>query len=372
MLRRAVSVPTANIGNSMLVSSSSFCNVLVARRASSTTTTVTITIKSDERSPSVLINGANSSSGVTAVQGTQTPTTNYFQNVNLIPQNRWAGMPAISAFNFDWDDNIFFMDTKLVLIPVDQSKMQQRSVSTNDFAKIRQDLGKRGEWKDYKVTDETFKYFGDSDPNRNFFLESIERTIADATAGNKKSSWRGPCWDAFAHATSTPERARATTIITAREHSPFTMAEGLLWLKHQGYIQHVPPWYNLYAVSYGPLRTVLGGGGGAANPSEAKVAVMKKMLDNIEANPVHPQSRLIDAPEGGGKQGRYHRWGFSDDDEGNYKTALEALAPEVAAGRWPNVKLTLFFSSAGKAVVIKPDGSTRPVNNNEAVWTKST
>jgi hypothetical protein len=64
-------------------------------------------------------------------------------------------------------------------------------------------------------------------------------------------------------------------------------------------------------------------------------------------------------------------WGFSDDDYGNFSRAITALSPEVKRGRWPNVKIILFFTGfnnpkeKARAIVLTPDGGTRPLRNEE-------
>ena len=61
---------------------------------------------------------------------------------------------------------------------------------------------------------------------------------------------------------------------------------------------------------------------------------------------------------------RWHCY-TSDDDYGNYAKAVEALSAEVAAGRWPDVKITVLFTGKNhpteepRVEIITPDGSTR-------------
>jgi hypothetical protein len=267
-----------------------------------------------------------------------------------------AKAPAqLTGWNFDWDDNIFFMPTQIRLYHRDTG--EARGVSTADFALIREKVGKEGEWKDYEMRPDSLAAFGD-DPTgrRNFFREDVEATIAALS----KKLWQGPSWRAFVTACSRKETAKHTTIITARLHSPETIHEGLQALKRMGLIRYLPPIENIYPVNYPPLARELGGS--ASNPSEAKAIVMKKILDRIEAQPLGPRARKVLSPDGTTMK-RMHLWGFSDDDYGNFAKARDALAAE--ARRWPNVKIVVFFTGKNhptekpRAEVILPNGETR-------------
>jgi hypothetical protein len=111
-------------------------------------------------------------------------------------------------------------------------------------------------------------------------------------------------------------------------------------------------------------------GGSAANPSAAKVEVMKRLLDGIEAIPVTSMTALVINHAGNGKE-PLHWWGFSDDDIGNFSTAVTALSQEVKQGKWPHVKITIIYtgrnnpSEKSRAVVIMRDGKSRLVQPDE-------
>ncbi|MBI5202647.1 MAG: hypothetical protein HY925_13735, partial [Elusimicrobia bacterium] len=145
-------------------------------------------------------------------------------------------LSRIVAWNFDWDDNIFFMPTKIVL--ANTRGGAPREVTTGDYAKIRGLLGKPGEWEPYAVDQDSFKYFGGK-----YFLQHIREAVASGD-----TSWQGPSWKAFVEACSRPETARWTTIITARSASPEDMAAGLRYLQELGYLKYLPPLENLYGV----------------------------------------------------------------------------------------------------------------------------
>ena len=69
---------------------------------------------------------------------------------------------------------------------------------------------------------------------------------------------------------------------------------------------------------------------------------------------------------------KLHLWGFSDNDFENISKALSVLSPEVATGRWPHIKIVLFYTGLNNLVqrpgafVIQSDGTLHPTNFNEA------
>ncbi|MBI3555948.1 MAG: hypothetical protein HY074_06780 [Deltaproteobacteria bacterium] len=99
---------------------------------------------------------------------------------------------------------------------------------------------------------------------------------------------------------------------------------------------------------------------------------MKQLLDRIQALGTNEKMQEVIGPSGKGSR-KMHLWGFSDDDMGNIETARKVLSaemkpsPEYPRGRWPDVKITLFFT-AGKdtsklkpsVVVLTSNGGTRP------------
>ncbi len=252
-------------------------------------------------------------------------------------------LARIVAWNFDWDDNIFFMPTKIVL--VDKRTGATREVTTGDYAKIRSSLGTPGEWEHFSTDPDSFRYFGGK-----YFLQHIREAVLSGD-----TSWQGPSWKAFVEACSRPQTALHTTIITARSASPEDMLAGLRFLQEQGYLKHLPPLENLYGV----------GAAHAANPSAAKAEVMRIILDRIQAVPLGDDAPPVVSQDGQSRR-PLHLWGFSDDDWGNFSTALEFLSAAVRAGRYGNVKITVFYTGTNTpehppgAWIIRPDGVARP------------
>jgi len=270
------------------------------------------------------------------------------------------GPRVITGWNFDWDDNIFFMPTKIMLRNTVTG--EEHGVSTRQFALIREKVGHPGAYQEFELADDAFRFFGDTNGANHFGQD-----VTAAVKGGGR--WQGPSWKAFVRAMSDEATAARTTIITARMHAPETIHAGLCTLQALGLIDNVPPLENMYPVNYPPLAEALGGSD-AASPSAAKTVVMEQILDELSATPVAEGTPAVLDAAGEGRR-PMHLWGFSDDDYGNHSEAVKALSEDVAAGRWPNVKIVVFFTGTNhpnetpRAEVLTPDGGTRPMTASE-------
>lgn len=89
--------------------------------------------------------------------------------------------------------------------------------------------------------------------------------------------------------------------------------------------------------------------------------------------PDDPYLPSVVAPDGV-SQGRHHLWGFSDDDFGNFQKASEVLQKGVDAGRWPHVKITVFYTGTNRtdvrphAVTLIPNAKPRPHSEGASEW----
>ncbi len=276
---------------------------------------------------------------------------------NMSDLNRLAKVSQGMGWNFDLDDNIASLATKIIIF--DKTTGEERALSTTEFAEVREKIGQPGELQDFEVrTDDgpqnSFRNFRDAEDPGVFW-----RDLSAAMASN---SWRGPSWAAFQRAMSFPETAKWSTIITARGHYPNTIHAALRRLADQGHLEHIMPRENIFPVSLPGLAV----GGEASSPSAAKVRVMESYLDRLQGAPFGPSAQPVVPPDGGRGKRYMHLWGFSDDDYGTFKKTLDELGGHVRANRWPDVKITVFFTGEGHpeaephAVVIKPDGTARP------------
>lgn len=119
--------------------------------------------------------------------------------------------PDLKYYAFDWDDNIVYMPTKIIL---QNDKGEEIGMSTNDFTKYRNTIGK-----------EPFNYKGNNivgysnNPFRNFRVEGDKKFLIDAMLAEP-----GPSWGDFKESIN---NGSIFAIITARGHNPNTIKEAV-------------------------------------------------------------------------------------------------------------------------------------------------
>jgi hypothetical protein len=282
----------------------------------------------------------------------------------------------IVGFAFDWDDNIFEMPTQIMLF--DKNTGEQRGISTDEFALMRSLIGKAGTpWEGYELrsssVDGSLRYFGDtSKEGAAIFAQDVKRAMTSA-----KYHWQGPVWKDFVHAMRHKQTADQTWIITARRHSPKTIHSALIEFQNRGLIKNVLPVENVWVVGYEEFDSIYKNRfgrkppeGGSADPSARKAAVMENILDGINGTSI-PASAPKTLASIGNNHVRQHLWGFSDDDFGNFNKARDVLQNGVDANRWPNVKITLFFTGTNhptekpQAVVLRSKMAPRPFSEKD-------
>lgn len=249
------------------------------------------------------------------------------------------GNPDTKYYAFDWDDNICFMPTQIIVITENEDEV---GMSTEDFAEHRHQIGV-----------EPFNYKGTtvvgyaSNPFRNFRIEGDKRFIIDAMVASP-----GPSWNDFVECIN---GGSIFSIITARGHNPETLKEGVynfIISNHNGLnsktlVENLKKYRNLadnpisesfdlkvndkeiiqeyldmcrfYPVTFGD--------GSAANPEEGKIKAMREFIsyckelateigkkaffkNDVENNEILP---VI---------------GFSDDDPRNIEKMKEFLSSE--------------------------------------------
>lgn len=268
----------------------------------------------------------------------------------------------VTAWIFDVDNNIFKkLPTKIILFH--KTSGDEKPVTTEEFALIREQIGKAGPYKDYEVrrdpTTGSYRRFNDTSGG-NPFLEDVQFAVRNWP----KSEWQGPSWDAFAYALSREDTAAWVGVLTARGHSGESILEAFKFLKEEGYLKYLPKTERLHGVGH------------AEDPSASKVEEMIKTVDQIQESPLGPDAPKVLDADGKGKKAM-HLVGFSDDDWGNFQTMAKGLAKQVRKseehpkGRWPDVKITLIYTGpeARKqepgAYVLTPEGKLRPLTTDE-------
>ncbi len=279
-------------------------------------------------------------------------------------------LPVV-GFSFDADDNLFNLPTQIMLF--NKNTGEERGVSTADFALIRNQIGKPGEFENFELRQDrktgSLRFFGDEiGDGVNYFLTDLQKAM-----DRRKPDWRAASFPAFVAAMTSPRSAEHTTIITARAHEPETIQAALQFLQDQRYLERTPPTENIWTVTNGRFpdrfRSVFGvepPSGDAASPSQRKAAIMREILNDIEEQPLEGTEPVIrpDAKDAN-QTGDYHLWGFSDDDFGNFMAALKLIQEGLDAGQWPHIKITLFFTGLTlengetRAVVLQPNAEPR-------------
>jgi hypothetical protein len=230
---------------------------------------------------------------------------------------------------FDNDDNLIRYATKIYLRRA--GTREELAISTDEFARERTGIGKSGKYKDYAMSDLN------GGALRDFFdVRDAEIFPKDLAAAIAKADWKGPSWDAFVRALSSPRTAAWTAIITSRGHVPENMVRGMAPLKQNGSVAALPRPELIFPVSPDsgtPLSRALP----ADMPvPQRKVEVILELLDLLESVPLaDPAAR--------------HSFGYSDDDADMIARIRERLTnEETLARRWPHVRITLFATGAGR------------------------
>lgn len=217
-----------------------------------------------------------------------------------------------SFYFFDFDDNIAFLTTPLVLFH--KVTNEELLVSSGEFAQQHQNFGVSGPYADYRVDycdmTGTFRNF------RDHHIEDVEKLsgkkqifvqdIADAL-GVVDVQWKGPSWECFYHAAF---NQRPVSLITARGHHPETIKDGIReFVKHK-VLPIEPNWLSIYPVSHKPTRSLLGDTEFKRTSAELKQnairASVQKALEEYGYSP-------------------HHRFGMSDDDPKNIQLIYEEM-----------------------------------------------
>jgi len=213
-----------------------------------------------------------------------------------------------SFYFFDFDDNVVHLPTKIILFK--KGSLQEKAVSTTDFALFSYFLGQKGSfWEDYFIDENpasgSFRNFReqkdlslDEQPLIKDMKEALSHPFLD---------WRGPSWDFFLHAVN---NGRPVAVITARGHHPHTIRRAIDTLVLSRDLVMNPNYLSVYPITYPDIRYKLGD-----TQSEWSTATLKKAA--IKA-------AVKDAFECYGKNA-FHRFGMSDDDPLNVALIREAM-----------------------------------------------
>ena len=249
------------------------------------------------------------------------------------------GNPDTKYYAFDWDDNICFMPTQIIVITENEDEV---GMSTDDFAEHRHQIGV-----------EPFNYKGTTvvgyapNPFRNFTTEGDKRFVIDSMIASP-----GPSWNDFVECIN---GGSIFSIITARGHNPETLKEGVynfIISNHNGLnsktlVENLKKYRNLadnpiseafdlkvndkeiiqeyldmcrfYPVTFGE--------GSAANPEEGKIKAMREFISYCKelATEIGKKAFFKNDVE---NNETLPIIGFSDDDPRNIEKMKEFLSSE--------------------------------------------
>ncbi|WP_413944167.1 hypothetical protein [Bdellovibrio sp. HCB-162] len=240
-----------------------------------------------------------------------------------------------SFYFFDFDDNIAFLTTPLILFHKnDRSEVQ---ISSGDFAQYHQSIGKSGPYADYKLDfcdmTGTFRNF------RDVHIDEVEKLqgkkqifVQDVAAalGFPDFQWKGPSWECFYHAAF---NQRPVSVITARGHHPETLKDGIRVFVQNKLLPLEPNYLSIYPVSHKETRLELGDLDFTQGTAELKQRAIRASVEKaIELYGYNP----------------HHRFGMSDDDPKNIQLIVEEMTRLKA--RFPEMSFFMIETQHGNFI----------------------
>ncbi len=244
--------------------------------------------------------------------------------INRTPEkDRNFHLGGRSFYFFDFDDNIAFLTTPLILFH--KETRAEVLISSGDFAQHHQAIGQSGPFADYKMdfcdVTGTFRNFRDLDLSEVEKLSGKKQIFVQDVAealGYPDFQWKGPSWECFYHATF---NQRPLSVITARGHHPETLKEGIKVFVKNKLLPLEPNYLSVYPVSHKATRVALGDINLVEGTAELKQRAIRASVEKaIELYGYNP----------------HHRFGMSDDDPKNIQliaeemTRLKARFPEMS------------------------------------------
>lgn len=217
-----------------------------------------------------------------------------------------------SFYFFDFDDNVAFLTTPLILFH--KISRAELKISSGQYAAEHSNIGNSGIYADYEIQWDdqtgTFRCFRDHHEEELIKLgmksQIFIQDVAEAL-GFPDFQWKGPSWSCFYHATF---NQRPVSVITARGHSPQTIANGVELFVQGGHLPSRPNFLSIYPVSHKPTREVLGDKDYKMSVAELKQAAIRTSV--LQAIATYGWSP-------------HHRFGMSDDDPKNIQLITEEM-----------------------------------------------
>lgn len=243
-----------------------------------------------------------------------------------------------SFYFFDFDDNIAFLATPVVLFH--KSTGEEILLTSGEFAQISHQLKDEGHFYDHIIdfNDQTgsFRYYRDQEQSlwtKAFGRkQAFEKDILDIL-DMADLMWKGPSWNCFFHAVF---NQRPTSIITARGHSPETIKKGIRLIYKNGHLPKEPNYLDILPVNHPATKIRLG-----HEVSDTDVAVLKQKAIRMSV-----EKAFIDYG-----YSPHHRFGMSDDDSRN----VELITEEFQALKRDYPEVSFFVISTNKGDFIKKE-----------------
>lgn len=223
---------------------------------------------------------------------------------------------ATSYYFFDWDDNIMFLDTKILVR--NKNTGETREVSTTKYPDVHPNLGKAGEWADYEEFGGTYGNFRDipaaelAGGQRQHFVDDVDKASSGQT--DRGDKWQAPAWPYFKYAC---EKQRPVSIVTARGHSPETLQAGVQLLVDKGHLPCMPKFHTVIAVTNPGVRTTLQDWAKEGEaPGDNDIPALKRLAIKMSVQKAFDEH---------GEDADL-RFGMSDDDPSNVQLVIQAMA----------------------------------------------
>jgi hypothetical protein len=260
---------------------------------------------------------------------------NELKRKNLFEGFDNEGNPDTKYYAFDWDDNLCFMPTQIIVMTENEEEV---GMSTEDFAEHRHQIGV-----------EPFNYKGTTivgyapDPYRNFSTKGDKRFIIDSMVASP-----GPSWNDFVECVN---GGSIFSIITARGHNPETLKEATynfiisnhLGINSKTLVESLKKYRSLVNESFDlkvndkdiimeylnmcRFYPVTFGEGSASNPEEGKIKAMREFISYCRdlAKEIGEKAFFKNDVE---NREIIPFIGFSDDDPRNIDKMKEFLSSE--------------------------------------------
>jgi len=253
------------------------------------------------------------------------------KNLISLKEGIEEGQPDLKYYAFDWDDNIVYMPTKIIVLTDTEEEI---GMSTEDFAEYRQMIGK-----------EPFDYKGKTivgyanDPYRNFGVQGDRQFIVDSLLAET-----GPSWNDFVECVN---GGSIFAIITARGHTPSILKESVynfIVTNHNGInaetlISNLKEYRELSGevmrddqllikeyLDMCKFHPVTYGEGSASNPEEGKIKALREFINYVKFQSKKIGQRV--SFKNDVSNNFVPQIGFSDDDPGNIESIKSFLDKE--------------------------------------------